>query len=310
MWLFNTHDVFIFQVDFYEMVNLYTPKIHRAMNMFNFLFRREKHALRHYSFLWEVMEETLNGTNTKPRPVFDTQGGINPTTLKQLCLCVLGREDVIMRLAHKMSGDVSSSESSFVEDDSAEDNVVPYAHVGYYERNTLFNALLHVSDIVIILSDVAKDIIEELNLGHIQITNGNVIPIDNSGADLTDTLSEVSSHSGRSSRTPEGQDDNPTNIFTHTSGFCVRGTVGVAANLRVDMKLLSEEEPTQDVSNFLKNMAVEICEDMTLLTAQHFIDRDQPKRGTKRCIEPDTLQGENHQPVKRRNLSFGKCPIM
>ena len=233
-------------------------------------------------------------------------------TLKQLCLCVLGREDVIMRLAHKMSGNVSSSESSFVEDNSAEDNVVPYAHVGYYERNTLFNALLHVSDIVIILSDVAKDIIEELNLGHIQITNENVIPIDNSGADLTDTLSEVSSHSGRSSRTPEGQDDtcNPTNIFTHTSGFCVCGTVGVAANLRVDMKLLSEEEPTQDVSNFLKNMAVEICEYMTLLTAQRFIDRDQPKRGMKRCIEPDTLQGENHQPVKRRNLSFGKCPIM
>ena len=167
-----------------------------------------------------------------------------------------------------------------------------------------------MSDIVIILSDVAKDIIEELNLGHIKITNGNVIPIDNSGADLTDTLSEVSSHSGRSSRTPEGQDDNPTNIFTHTSGFYVGSTVGVAANLRVDMKLLSEEEPTQDVSNFLKNMAVEICEDMTLITAPHFIDHDQPKRGTKRCIEPDTLQDESHQLVKRRNLSFGKCPIM
>ena len=40
------------------------------MNMNNTVFltnRRDKMALEHYDFLWEVMEENLNGVNSKKR---------------------------------------------------------------------------------------------------------------------------------------------------------------------------------------------------------------------------------------------------
>ena len=115
----------------------------------------------------------ISGVCTKAPLKFDDKGNVIVSTLKQLCVTILQKEEVIIRLAQKSSQhypDQNSSDASYSCDttlDDSNDNDSLSCGVFHKEtpvaEQTLYTVLSQVPDVLIFLTSTAQEIITELN---------------------------------------------------------------------------------------------------------------------------------------------------
>ena len=101
-------------------------------------------------------------------PVFEHQRGLVPSTLQYMCLSVLAKEDVLLRIGQKMAINATYSPSKRSYTNTQQDiccqNGIDLSRPFLPMNGKLFDYLMHFSNIVIVLSKVAKEIIEELHV--------------------------------------------------------------------------------------------------------------------------------------------------
>ena len=121
----------------------------------HFFARRDKKSLTEYSFLWDVMLENINGTNTKEKPAFSDESTGQVQTLKQLALKAVDNSALISRVNRKLTSDCSSEI-----DTSRDSTLTNSVHSLLSKNSSLFNALMHMDNVVITITDEAKQLIK------------------------------------------------------------------------------------------------------------------------------------------------------
>ena len=101
------------------------------------------------------MLENINGTNTKEKPTFSDECTGQVQTLKQMALKAVDNSALISRVNRKLTSDCSS------EIDASRDSTLTHSvHSLQSKNSSLFNALMHMDNVVITITDEAKQLIK------------------------------------------------------------------------------------------------------------------------------------------------------
>ena len=226
-----------------------------------------------FRFLWAAMEKTISGQCTKTPSTFDEHGDLNVSTLKQLCIIVLQKEEVIMhvtqkssQLAHSGFDYLSESFETMSDNVTSFDNDNPDIAIEYVDQKqwfqSLYKLLLHVLDVVLVLSDTAEKLITELNGRNLdqavlwpEMSDFQIESSEDIGLEVD---KETAITSSCVATVPE------KSHYSHSTGFHVSIAGGIKVKFTVDMIAL-KKHPTE-LTNALCHIVCTTCEEMTLIT--------------------------------------------
>ena len=226
-----------------------------------------------FQFLWAAMEETISGQCTKTPLTFDEHGDLNVSTLKQLCIIVLQKEEVIMhvtqkssQLAHSGFDYLSESFETTSDNVTSFDNDDPDIAIEYVDQKqwfqSLYKLLLHVPDVVLVLSDTAEKLITELNGRNLdqavlwpEMSDFQIESSEDIGLEVD---KETAITSTCVATVPE------KSHYSHLTGFHVSIAGGIKVKFTVDMIALKNHRT--ELTNALCHIVCTTCEEMTLIT--------------------------------------------
>ena len=218
------------------------------------------------------MEETISGQYTKAPLTFNENGNFPVRSLKELCIIVLQNIEVILHVAQKSSQRAHSgceylSESFETTSDEVTslDNDEQHMSIENVNQKILFQSLyellLHVPDVVLVLSDMAERMIRELNRRNL---DQGVLPAE-MGQFTTEYSNDNGAEVDKDKFTPTCVATVPEKShYSHSTGFCVSIAGGIKVKFTVDIIVL-KNHPTQ-ITNALHHIVCTTCEEMTLVT--------------------------------------------
>ena len=260
------------------------------------------------------MDEKISEVCTKQPPKFDEKGNIVVSTLKQLCVTILQKEEVIIRLAQKSSQnypDQNSSDPSYSFDttlDDSNDNESLSCDVFHKEtpvnvEQTLYTVLSEVPDVVLFLTSTAREIITELN----QKREGITLPVGTTSTTPIQSVSPLFGHQeddfrSQSTGLPQNA-ETEENHFSHSTGFGV--SIGGSIRFKFTEDVVSLNNQPHELKDLLCKIMCTTCEEMTVVTVKRLMEKKMILH-EKRKIE------EISEPLrkKRRLSKCNECCVM
>ena len=223
--------------------------------------RRDKKSLKDYAFLWNVMSENINGSNSKRKPNFgdDYRGQVK--SLKDLALQAVNNRVLIQRVNRKLTLDCSSEN-----DTSGDSYICQPIECIVYGRQSLFHAMKHMKNIVLTMTDEAKNWIiatsVERNMSISTVSQHDPMPSDDMSSDDTDSvdkdlfMKELLATHDRSETVLCQNRVGYANTFMLEHNSC-----NFLAQLKIEMALMSEANIKQSEFDHVRSIIVRTCEE-------------------------------------------------
>ena len=223
--------------------------------------RRDKKSLKDYAFLWNVMSENINGSNSKGKPSFgdDYRGQVK--SLKDLALQAVNNRVLIQRVNRKLTLDCSSEN-----DTSGDSYICQPIECIVYGRQSLFHAMKHMKNIVLTMTDEAKNWIiatsVERNMSISTVSQHDPMPSDDMSSDDSDSvdkdifMKELLATHDRSETVLCQNRVGYANTFMLEHNSC-----NFQAQLKIEMALMSEANIKQSEFDHVRSIIVRTCEE-------------------------------------------------
>ena len=198
----------------------------------HFFTRRDKKSLTEYSFLWDVMLENINGTNTKEKP----------------------------------------SDCSSEIDTSRDSTLTNSVHSLLSKNSSLFNALMHMDNVVITITDEAKQLIKAASNTERSVAVSGPMPVKILASIDTDSDESVDKDAFMTELMATHVEDSGLchNRIGFSKSFLLDSTCNsfdVQAQLNIDLDLASYSDMEQRQLDAVRLNVVRICE-QTIATVQ------------------------------------------
>ena len=219
------------------------------------------------------MLENINGTNTKEKPTFSDESTGQVQTLKQLALKAVDNSALISRVNRKLTSDCSSEI-----DTSRDSTLTNSVHSMLSKKSSLFNTLMNMDNVVITITDEAKQLIKASSNTERSVAVYGPMPIKILAAIDTDSDESVDKDAFMTELMATHEED--SGLCHNRIGFSksfqldsMCNSFDVQAQLNIDLDLASYSDMEQRQLDAVHLNVVRICE-QTIATVQQQQDKN------------------------------------
>ena len=246
--------------------------------------------------------ENINGSNTKEKPTFSDECTGQVQTLKQMALKAVDNSALISRVNRKLTLDCSS------EIDTSRDSTLTHSvHSLQSKNSSLFNALMHMDNVVITITDEAKQLIQAASNTERSVAVSSPMPIKILASIDTDSDESIDKDAFMTELMATHEEDSGLchNRISFSKSFLLDSTCNsfdVQAQLNIDLDLASCSDMEQRQLDAVCLNVVRICE-QTIATVQQQQDKMSPCVKRKRPVDDD---GDDEQQDRAKKMK-PKC---